>query len=39
VRRYYAEGGITAAHCRQSTNFSNGSRGVSVCVCVLSLPL
>jgi len=26
MRRRYAEGGITAAHCRQSTNFSNGPR-------------
>jgi hypothetical protein len=26
MRRRYAVGSITAAHCRQSTNFSNGSR-------------
>jgi len=26
MRRCYAEGGITAAHCRQSTNFSNVRR-------------
>jgi hypothetical protein len=31
VRGCYAEGGITAAHCRQSTNFSNGCH---VCLCV-----
>jgi hypothetical protein len=24
VRRCYVEGGITAAHCPHSTNFSNG---------------
>jgi hypothetical protein len=26
VRRYYAEGGITPAHCRQSKKFSNDPR-------------
>jgi hypothetical protein len=29
VRRCYAGGRITAAHCRQSTNFSNGPRSCS----------
>jgi hypothetical protein len=32
LRRCYAEGGITTAYCRQSTNFSNGPR---ICSAIL----
>jgi hypothetical protein len=32
VRRCFAEGGIIAAHCHQSTNFSNSPRICSVII-------